>query len=125
MSSAITTPVSIGENWWGIPDMMKSLSANAACYAMVDVMKIGGVTGWIKASALADAENIPLSSHLFQEVSAHLLPLSRTAHYLEYIDLAGEILQESMSVDQGYCLPLEGSGNGIVWDEDTIQRYEV
>src|SRR4051794_33580185 len=57
-----------------------------------DLDRIGGVTGWTQAATLADASGIPLSSHLYPEVSAHLLAASPTAHWLEYVDWAAPLL---------------------------------
>lgn len=125
VTRAVNTPINIGENWWGIPDMSKSIAANASNYAMIDIMKIGGVTGWLRASALADAANIPLSSHLFQEVSLHLMAVSRTCHWVEYIDLASAILQEPIEVKNGDCLIPEKPGCGMEWDESAVKQYLV
>src|SRR5918995_4683276 len=72
------TPIQIGENWWGPHDMAKSIEAGSSDYVMPDAMKIGGVTGWLRSAALAEAAGIPLSSHLFPEISAHLLAGSPT-----------------------------------------------
>ncbi len=48
-----TTPIQCGENWWGALDLQHALDAQASDYVMPDVMKIGGVTGWMRAAALA------------------------------------------------------------------------
>jgi mandelate racemase len=85
------TLIQIGENWWGPHDAAKSIEAGASDYAMPDTMKIGGVTGWLRTAALAEAAGIPLSSHLFSEISAHLLAVSPTRHWLEYVDWANPI----------------------------------
>jgi mandelate racemase len=57
-------PIQIGENWWGPHDMAKSLAAGTCDLGMPDAMKIGGVTGWMRAAALAEPVGMPLSSHL-------------------------------------------------------------
>ena len=90
------SPVRIqtGENWWFPRDMAKSIAAGASDYAMLDIMKIGGVTGWLSAMGQAEAASLPVSSHLFVEASAHVLPVTPTAHWLEYLDVAGSILAE-------------------------------
>jgi mandelate racemase len=80
------TPVQIGENWWGPHDAAMSIDAGASDYVMPDAMKTGGVTGCLGAAALAGAAGIPLSSHLFPEISAHLLAVSPTRHWIEYVD---------------------------------------
>jgi Enolase C-terminal domain-like len=74
--------------------MAKSIAAGASDYAMLDVMKIGGVTGWLRAMGQGQAASLPISSHIFVEASAHLLAITPTAHWLEYLDIAGAILAE-------------------------------
>jgi mandelate racemase len=83
IGAAIKTPIQMGENWLGFKEMNSSLEANASAFGMIDIMKIGGVTGWQRAAALGLLKGIPLSSHLFQEFSAHMLAVTPTAHWLE------------------------------------------
>lgn len=119
------TPIQIGENWWGPHDMAKSVEAGASDYAMADAMKIGGVTGWLRAAALAEAAGLSLSSHLFPEISAHLLAVAPTSHWLEYVDWANPILEEPLKVDDGYASVTDTPGIGISWDEEAVRRYSV
>lgn len=117
-------PIQTGENWWFPRDMAKAIAAGASDFVMVDVMKIGGVTGWLRAAGQAEAASTPLSSHIFVEASAHLLPVTPTAHWLEYLDIAGAILAEGNRPENGF-VTARGSGLGLVWDEAAIGRYTV
>jgi mandelate racemase len=119
------TPIQIGENWWGPHDAAKSIEAGASDYAMPDAMKIGGVTGWLRTAALAEAAGIPLSSHLFPEISAHLLAVSPTRHWLEYVDWADPILEEPLEIGDGHASAPEAAGIGIYWDAEAVRRYSV
>ena len=119
------TPLQLGENWWGPHDMAKSLAAGASDYAMPEAMKIGGVTGWLQAAALAQAGGTPVSSHTFPEVSRHLLAVTPTCHWLEALDLAGSILQEPMKIENGHAIIPSSPGTGIEWDEDAVKRFLV
>ena len=119
------TPIQIGENWWGSHDMAKSIEAGSSDYTMPDVMKIGGVTGWLRAAALAQSAGLPISSHLFPEISAHLLAVSPTSHWLEYVDWASPILKEPLRVEDGHASTPAAPGVGITWDEGAVRRYSV
>jgi mandelate racemase len=119
------TPIQIGENWWGPHEAAKSIDAGASDYVMPDAIKIGGVTGWLRTSALAGAAGIPLSSHLFPEVSAHLLAVSPTRHWLEYVDWAAPILEKQLEIEDGYASSPDAAGIGISWDVGAVQRYSV
>jgi mandelate racemase len=119
------TPICLGENWWGPHELQESIDARACDYGMPDAMKIGGVSGWLRAAAIAEPSGLPLTSHVFPEVSAHLLAVSPTAHRLEYLDHAGPILQEPIKIESGHALVPEGPGIGLEWDEDAVGRYLV
>ena len=117
----VATPIQIGENFMGPEQMAQALAAGACDYAMPDAQRIGGVTGWMRAAALAQAAGMEMSSHLFPEVSAHLLAATPTCHWLEFVDWAGPILQESMQVKDGMVTP----GERLAWDEKAVQKYLI
>lgn len=125
LAAALRTPVQIGENFAGPRAMAQALSAKASDLVMPDLERIGGVSGWIAAAAMADAANVELSSHLFAEVSAHLLAASPTAHWLEYVDWADPILQQPLKVHDGHITPPDRPGNGLAWDADAVRRYRI
>jgi mandelate racemase len=122
IAAAARTPIQLGENWWGTPDMEKSLAARASDEVMLDVMKIGGVTGWLRAAALAATAGLSASSHTFPEFSSHLLAVTPTARWLEYLDHAGPILAEPVRIKDGQALISDRPGSGIEWDEQAVQR---
>ena len=123
--SETKTPVQIGENWWGPHDAAQSIEVGASDYVMPDAVKIGGVTGWVRTASLAGAAGIPLSSHLFPEISTHLLAVSATRHWLEYVDWAAPILEKPLKIEDGYASAPDAAGIGISWDEGAVQRYSV
>jgi mandelate racemase len=92
---------------------------------MPDAMKIGGVTGWLRAAALAEAAGMPMSSHLYPEISAHLLAVTPTRHWLEYVDWAAPVLRNPLSVRDGFVTASGEPGSGIAWNEDAIREFEV
>jgi mandelate racemase len=122
IAGAAQTAIQLGENWWGPHDMAKSLAAGASDHVMLDVMKLGGVTGWLRAAALADAAGLPASSHAFPEFSAHLLGVTPTGLWLEYLDHAGPILTEPLPIRDGAALIPDRPGSGLDWDEAAVQR---
>jgi mandelate racemase len=115
-------PIQCGENWWGPGDLRHAIHAQASDYVMFDVMKIGGVTGWLRAAALAETHGIPVSNHLWPEISAQLLCLTATAHWLEYADWWNTIVSEPLRIESGTAIPHETPGSGVEWNEDGISR---
>jgi mandelate racemase len=115
--------VQIGENYWGPRDMGRAIAAQASDYVMPDLMRIGGVTGWMRAAALAQSAGLPMSSHLFSEFSAHLMCVTPTAHWLEYVDWANPVLKTPLEIRGGHAVLRDVPGAGIEWDEAAVAKY--
>ena len=125
VARAVATPIQIGENFMGPEQMAQALAAGACDYVMPDAQRIGGVTGWMRAAALAQAAGIEMSSHLFPEMSAQLLAVTPGAHYLEYVDWANPVLAQPMQLRNGCAQPAASPGAGLEWDEQAVRRYAV
>jgi mandelate racemase len=121
----VKTPIQIGENFMGPEQMAQALAAGASDYVMPDAERIGGVTGWMRAAALAQAAGLEMSSHLFPEVSAHLLAVTPTAHWLEYMDWANAILETPFSLHEGSIVIPAKPGVGMTWNEEAVRRYQI
>jgi mandelate racemase len=116
--------IQTGENWWFPEDIARASAAGASDFAMLDIMKIGGVTGWLRAAGQAEGASLPVSSHLFIEASAHVLAVTPTAHFLEHLDVAGAVLSKPLEVEDGALRP-RGPGLGIDWDEGAVSQYAL
>ena len=125
IAAEVETPIQIGENLRDSMEMQKAIDAMSAEYYMPDVQRIGGVTGWLRAASLAQANSLDMSSHLFPEFSCHLLAVTPTCHWLEYMDWGSAILKEPVQVENGHVLIPDRPGSGMEWDEDAVKRYAV
>jgi mandelate racemase len=121
----IKTPIQIGENFMGPEQMAQALAAGACDYVMPDAERIGGVTGWMRAAALAQGAGVEMSSHLFPEVSCHLLAATPTCHWLEYVDWANPVLLDPVTLKDGHVVIPEVPGTGIAWNEQAVEKYQV
>ena len=119
-----TSPISIqsGENWWFPRGFAEAIAAGASDFIMPDLMKVGGVTGWLRVAGQAEAASIPMSSHLFAEASSHMLAVTPTAHWLEVLDLARAILTEPIEIVDG-TVTARGHGLGLSWNEAAVAKY--
>ena len=118
------TPIQAGENWWFPRGFAEAIAAGASDFIMPDLMKCGGITGWMRIAGQAEAASIPQSSHLFAEASAHVLAVTPTAHWLEFLDFAGSILAKPAEIVDGK-LTARGPGLGMEWDEAAVRKYLV
>lgn len=119
---AVSTPIQTGENWWFAADMANAIAAGACDMAMPDVIKIGGITGWLGLMGQAEGAGIPLSNHCHIEANAHAMAPVMKPGWFEWMDLGSAVMADPMRIVDGGALA-RGPGLGIVWDEAAITRY--
>ena len=127
LAEELTTPVQLGENFYGPRELMRAMEMRACDYVMPDLMRIGGVSGWLRAAPIAAALGIEVSTHLYPEVAAHLMRVTETAHWLEWQDWAYQILAEPFQLADGRLIVPNKPGCGIEWDEKAVERlgYDI
>ena len=120
LAAELKTPIQIGENFYGPRDLQRALQCKACDFVMPDFMRIGGVTGWLKAAAIAGTAGVPMSTHLYPEVAAHVMRVTETAHWLEWQDWADPILQRPYDIREGQLHIPDVPGIGLEWDESAV-----
>ncbi len=125
LARALKVSIQIGENFSLPSGMSAALEQAKPDYVMPDLERIGGVTGWRQAAQLAAVNRIKMSSHLFPEVSVHLLAATPTCHYLEYVDWADVLVQEPLKIIDGGAVVPDRWGNGMIWNQDAVERYRM
>src|SRR4029434_842664 len=119
LARELDTPVQLGENFYGPRDLYQALEMRAGDYVMPDLMRIGGVSGWLRAVTIAGAAGGQVSTHLYPEVAAHLMRVTEAAHWLEWADWAdlhrrgpgrGAVLDVCVSGGRGAPVEVRGCG---------------
>jgi len=121
LAAELKTPIQIGENFYGPRDLNRALQCKACDFVMPDFMRIGGVTGWLKAAAIAGTAGVPVSTHLYPEVAAHVMRVTETAHWLEWQDWADPILQRPYDIKDGRLHIPDVPGVGLEWNEGAVR----
>jgi len=125
LAAELKTPLQIGENFYGPRELYKALQMKACDLVMPDFMRIGGVSGWLRAAPIAAAAGIPVSTHLYPEIAAHMMRITETAHWLEWQDWADPVLQNPYEIRDGKLHIPNAPGLGIAWDETAVARYSM
>jgi mandelate racemase len=125
LTAELKTPIQIGENFYGPRDLHKALQSKACDYVMPDFMRIGGVTGWLRAAAIAGTAGVPISTHLYPEVAAHVMRVTETAHWLEWQDWADPVLQKPYEIKDSLLHIPDVPGVGLEWDEKAVTANQA
>ncbi len=125
LTADLKTPIQIGENFYGPRELHKALQRNACDLVMPDFMRIGGVTGWMRAAAIAGAQGVPMSTHLYPEAAAHVMRVTETAHWLEWQSWAEPILRKPYKIKDSHLQIPDVPGIGLEWDEEAVAANSV
>ncbi|MBI3126996.1 MAG: mandelate racemase/muconate lactonizing enzyme family protein [Candidatus Tectomicrobia bacterium] len=125
VSRALDTPVCTGETNYTSQDFRRMCELGTADILMPDLMRMGGVTEWMKAARVAQAFHLPVTPHLFMEFSSHLFSASPNAIWQEYQPWWEPVLREPVDFREGliHLKPIPGAG--FEWDEKAVAKYEV
>jgi mandelate racemase len=125
LCAATNTPIQAGESWWSPEEAQRSLAARASDLVMPDVARVGGVTGWLRAAAAAGNAGLRISTHVYPEVSAHLLAATPGAHLLEDLDKTRPLLAPALVYSGGQLTVSGAPGSGVAFDPDAVERFSV
>jgi mandelate racemase len=119
------TAIQCGENWWGTLDLRHAIDAGSSDYVMPDLMKVGGISAWMRAAGMAHAAGLRMSNHFWPEVSTQMLCVTPTGHWLEYVDWWNPIVKEPLQVIDGLARVEGVIGSGVEWNEAAVERFAV
>lgn len=119
-------PVASGENLHTLYEFQHLLSADGAAFPEPDVSNIGGITAWLKVAKLAEAYNLPVTSHGVHDLHVHLLAAIPNASFLEAHGFGLEtFLLDPLPISNGYAIAPNRAGHGVQFDDERLQVHRV
>ena len=125
VADALTTPIAAGEYHYGIRPFRHMLEARSIDLAMIDLVRVGGITQWMKVAGMAEAFNIPVVSHLIPEIHVHLIAAIPNGLTVEYMPWTLRLFEETPAIEDGQIVVPEKPGLGLQFNAEAINRYQV
>ena len=123
IAGALATPVAGGEYVYGAVPFRHMLEARSLDIVMIDVLRAGGITGWLKIAALAQAFNLPVVSHLLPELHVHLIAAIPNGLTVEYMPYSLRLFEDAPQPQQGELQVPDRPGLGLSFDRAVLKRY--
>jgi L-alanine-DL-glutamate epimerase-like enolase superfamily enzyme len=123
VAAALSTPVCGGEYLYGPAPFRQMLEARSVDIVMIDLMRAGGVTGWLKIAGMAEAFNLPVVSHGVPEIHVHLVGAVPNGLTVEYMPWTFRIFEEVPVPEKGELAVPRKPGLGLKFDEAALKRY--
>jgi L-alanine-DL-glutamate epimerase-like enolase superfamily enzyme len=125
VADALTTPVAAGEYHYGIVHFRHLLEARSVDIVMIDVLRVGGITQWMKVAGMAEAFNVPVVSHLVPEIHVHLVGAIPHGLTVEYMPWSLRLFEETPALEAGQLVVPGRPGLGLAFDQAALERYQV
>ncbi|HET7596829.1 MAG TPA: mandelate racemase/muconate lactonizing enzyme family protein [Burkholderiales bacterium] len=125
VSAALATPIAAGEYLYGKVPFRHLLEARAVDIVMIDVLRAGGITQWLKIAGMAEAFNLPVVNHLCPEISVHLVSAMPNGLTVEYMPWSAHLYKAVPQPVNGMLSVPERPGLGLEFDEGALRRYGV
>ena len=125
VADALSTPIAAGEYVYGIVPFRHMLEHRSVDIVMVDVLRAGGISQWVKIAGMAEAFNLPIVNHLAPEISVHLVAAVPNGLTVEYMPWSAKIWKEVPQPVKGELIVPDKPGLGLEFDNDALKRYGV
>jgi L-alanine-DL-glutamate epimerase-like enolase superfamily enzyme len=125
VADALVTPIAAGEYHYGIVPFRHLLEARSIDIVMIDLLRVGGITQWMKVAGMAEAFNMPVVSHLIPEIHIHLMAAIPNGLTVEYMPWTQRLFEKYPAIEDGRLVVPEKPGLGLEFDRAAIQKYQV
>ena len=123
--AALATPIEAGEYHYGIVPFRHLLEARSIDIVLIDLLRVGGISQWLKVAGMAEAFNLPVVSHLIPEIHVHLVAAIPNGLTVEYMPWSLALWEETPKLEAGELVVPQRPGLGLAFDKTAIAQYEV
>jgi L-alanine-DL-glutamate epimerase-like enolase superfamily enzyme len=125
VADALTTPIAAGEYHYGIRPFRHMLEARSIDIVMIDLLRAGGITQWMKIAGMAEAFNVPVVSHLIPEIHVHLVAAIPHGLTVEYMPWTLRLYEETPAIEDGKIVVPQKPGLGLKFDAAVLKQYQI
>jgi L-alanine-DL-glutamate epimerase-like enolase superfamily enzyme len=123
VNAALATPICGGELVYGIVPFRHMIEARSVDYVMIDLIRVGGITQWMKVAAMAEAFNLPVVSHVIPEIHTHLVAAVPNGLTVEYMGWMLSLFEGTAALDKGELVLSDRPGLGLTFDAAAVKRF--
>lgn len=117
----LNTPICTGENAYGLSGPQRVVTEIRSDLLMLDLQRCGGISGWRKAAALAEAHHVSVTTHTYPHIGIHLVCGTSNAPVGEYLPWWDELMGGPPIVVDGVATPDDEPGIGIRVDDELLR----
>ncbi len=125
IADALATPICAGEYLYGIEPHRQTMTHHSVDIVMIDLLRVGGVTQWMKVAGMAEAFNKPVASHLLPEIHVHLVAAVSNGLVIEYMPWTRRLFDDPPMPEKGVMMVPTAPGLGLKFAPNLFEQYGV
>ncbi len=125
VTAALKTPIAGGEYLWGISPFRQMIQMHSVDIVMIDLVRVGGVSQFMKVAGMAEAFNLPVVSHVMPEMLVHVIAACPNGLTVEYMPWMLILYEETPKIEGGQLVLPTKPGLGLRFDEKVIARFKA
>ncbi len=116
-------PIATGENLHTLHEFTQMIAAGGVTFPEPDVTNCGGITVFMKVAHLAEAYNLPVTSHGAHDLTVHLLAALPNRSYLEVHGFGlDRYIEHPIRIAEGAALAHDSPGHGVAFDWKALEK---
>ena len=125
IADALATPICAGEYLYGIEPHRQTMAHHSVDIVMIDLLRVGGVTQWMKVAGMAEAFSKPVASHLLPEIHVHLVAAAPNGLVVEYMPWTWRLFDNPPIPENGEMTVPTGPGLGLKFAPGLFEKYGI
>ncbi len=119
-------PIAAGENLHTIYEFQTMMTSGCLAFPEPDLSNMGGITAWLKVAQMAQAHNLPVTSHGVHDLHVHLLAAVPNGSYLEVHGFGLErFILHPLEIQNGEAIAPERAGHGVVFNWQDLAEHRI
>ena len=120
------TSVAAGENLHTLYEFQHLIAAGGVTFPEPDVTNCGGITIFKKIAALAEAHNLPLTSHGVHDLTVHLMASIPNRTYMEIHGFSlDRYIAHPVKINEGHTVAPDRKGHGIEFNWKALAPHKL
>ncbi|MFF0905632.1 UNVERIFIED_CONTAM: mandelate racemase/muconate lactonizing enzyme family protein [Kocuria sp. CPCC 205316] len=128
LAAALDTPIATGEMLASVAEHVRLIESRACDIIQPDAPRVGGITQFLRLTALADQRGLGLAPHFAMEIHLHLAAAYPREPWVEHFDWLDPLFEERLETRGGRMLVPDRPGLGVTlssqaraWTTDSVE----
>ena len=113
--------LAMGEREYDLVALRELAARKALDLWQPDILRLGGVEGWLDSAALAREQGIPVLPHFYKEYDIPLACTIPEAYGVESFDWVDGLIDRPVRIEHGQAVPSDGPGWGFRFKDGMLK----